>query len=95
MAFSRLLHSRLPVLGKALGQKSRGQGHEQFLFTKAIGEPQGRLAGFGVGWPKHLPQPLWPSQLLEMEMQRVFHFPVKFTRLSIYSISCAETQHYV
>lgn len=74
MAFSRLLHSRFPVLGKALGQKSRGQGHEQFLFTKTIGEPQGRLASFEVGWPKHLPQPLWPSQLLEMEMHASFPF---------------------
>lgn len=75
--FSGLPPSRLPVLEKTLGWKSGGQGHERVLFNRTAGAPRGRLADCGVGWPKHLLQPLWPSQLLEMEMHASFPFSSK------------------
>lgn len=90
MAFSRLPSSRLPVPEKARGQKSRGQEHDRFCSRLQV-NPKVGLQAVGWGGQRICFDFCGHPNCFKWKCMWVVHFPVKFTRVSIYSISCAET----
>lgn len=83
------------MLEKGLSRKAEDKGVNRFCSRRLQVSPE--LGPEAVEWDIHSVYFNLCGHLncLKWKCMRVFHFPVKFTRVGIYSISWGETQHYV